>query len=269
MIGSLKASKIYTFLIFLFLYAPIIVLVFFSFNSMDSTSKFGGFSLRWYRVLFENQYTMRSLYNSLIVSTIAAVVSTVMGTVAAIGIFKMKKWLKTSVMNITNIPMLNPDIVTGISMLLLFVFIGRLLGLSEMLGFWTVLIAHVTFNLPYVILSVLPKLRQLDKSLEEAAQDLGCTPVQSFFKAVLPQLTPGILTGMIMAFTLSIDDFVISYFTAGPRFETLPIHIFAMTKKRVTPDINALSTILFTIVLVLLIIINVRQARDEKLSARA
>ena len=175
-----------------------------------------------------------------------------------------RKFVRRTIMSATNIPMMNPDVVTGISLMLLFVFVGKFVGADDVLGFWTMLIAHVTFNLPYVILSVLPKLRQTDPHLSEAARDLGCTPLQSFFKVVFPSIAPGVFTGFIMAFTLSLDDFVISYFTTGPDFQTLPIKIFSMTKRRVTPDIYALSTLIFLSVLVLLILINVAQARSEK-----
>ena len=257
-------SKIYTFLIFLFLYAPIVVMIVFSFNSSNSTGLMAGFSLRWYSDLFNNKNIMQALYNTLILAVVSAVIATVVGTAAAVGIDKWKKsWLKSSVMGVTNIPMMNPEIVTGVSMMLLFVFMGRTIGRQGILGFGTILIAHVTFNLPYVILSVLPKLRQTDPHLAEAAQDLGCTPLRAFFKSVLPSISPGIVTGMIMAFTLSLDDFIISYFTTGPGFQTLPIAIFSMTKKRVKPDMYALSTLIFVSILVLLILTNVAQARGE------
>lgn len=257
-------SKIYTFLIFLFLYAPIVVMIVFSFNSSNSTGLMAGFSFRWYTELFNNKSIMQALYNTVILAVVSATIATVIGTAAAVGIDKWKKnWLKSSVMGITNIPMMNPEIVTGVSMMLLFVFMGRMIGRQGILGFGTILIAHVTFNLPYVILSVLPKLRQTDPHLAEAAQDLGCTPLRAFFKSVLPSISPGIVTGMIMAFTLSLDDFIISYFTSGPGFQTLPIAIFSMTKKRVKPDMYALSTLIFVSILILLILTNVAQARGE------
>jgi spermidine/putrescine transport system permease protein len=257
-------SKVYTFLIFLFLYAPIIVMIVFSFNSSNSTGLLAGFSFKWYSVLVGEKDIMQALYNTLILAISSALISTVIGTAAAVGIDKWKKnWLRSSVMGVTNIPMMNPEIVTGISMMLLFVFMGKLIGKEEILGFETILIAHVTFNLPYVILSVLPKLRQTDSFLAEAAQDLGCTPIKAFFKAVLPAISSGIVTGMIMAFTLSLDDFIISNFTTGPDFQTLPLAIFAMTKKRVKPDMYALSTFIFVSILVLLILTNVAQARGE------
>ncbi|MBQ9106388.1 MAG: ABC transporter permease [Clostridia bacterium] len=258
------ASKIYTALILAFLYLPIAVLIFFSFNEANSTSVFTGFSLQWYRELFADRETLKTLYNTLIIAVLSSAIATVIGTAAAVGIQSLGKWSKKLVMGVTNLPLMNPDIVTGVAMMLLFVFIMGLFGGTEILGFWTILIAHVTFNLPYVILSVNPKLRQLDPHLVEAAQDLGCPGRKAFFKVVLPNIMPGIVTGFIMAFTLSIDDFVISYFVSGPSFQTLPLRIYAMTKRRVEPSINALSTLIFVVVLVLLIIINVRQATDEK-----
>ncbi len=257
-------SKVYMVLVFALMYAPIAVMIFFSFNAGASTSNFEGFSLRWYQALFHNDEVLQSLYNTLILATASAVISTVLGTVAAVGISGMKRWQRKVVNGVTNLPMMNPDIVTGVSMLLLFVFAGRLLGQESVLGFWTLLIAHITFNLPYVILSVQPVLSKVDVHLSEAAQDLGCTPVKAFFKVVLPSITSGIVTGFIMAFTLSIDDFVISVFTAGPTFSTLPLYIYSMTKKPIYPDINALSTLMFGAVLILLILINVREARQEK-----
>ena len=189
-------------------------------------------------------------------------VSTVLGTAAAIGIGGLNKWIKRVVMNFTNLPMVNPEIVTGVSLMLLFVFaVSSLPGLS--LGMWSLILAHITFCLPYVILSVMPKLRQMDPHLYEAAQDLGCSPVRAFFKVVLPEIMPGIVTGMIMAFTLSIDDFVISYFTSGTT-QTLPIYIYSMTRKRISPEINALSTLLFAVILVLLLIVNFRQSKEKR-----
>ena len=259
------ASNIYTALIFIFLYMPIAVLVLFSFNSSSSTGRFGGFSLRWYKELFNDAATMDALKNTLILAILSVAIATIIGTLAAYGIHKMQnKYVKSSINAVTNIPMMNPEIVTGISMMLLFVFCARLIGVTDALGFGTMLVAHVTFNLPYVILSVLPKLRQMDKYLPEAAMDLGCTPVQSFFKVTLPSISTGIVSGLMMSFTLSLDDFVISYFTQGPSFETLPIRIFSMTKKRVTPDMYALSTLIFVAILLLLVLLNVAQIRGEK-----
>ena len=212
---------------------------------------------------------LEALKHTLIIVVLSALISTVMGTAASVGILALRKRIsRSAVMSITNIPMMNPEIVTGISMMLLFVFAGVMFNKRDVLGFWTILIAHVTFQLPYVILSVLPKLRQTDNRIYEAAQDLGCPPVQAFFKVVFPAILPGIISGAIMAFTLSLDDFIISYFTNGPDFQTLPIHIFSMTKKRVKPDMYALSTLIFVAMLVLLILMNVAQSRSDKKQRR-
>lgn len=258
------ASGIYLALVMLFLYLPIIMLVVLSFNGTNSTSVIQGFSTKWYVELFKDSATITALTNTLILAVTSAITATVIGTLAAVGIDKMKKGVvKSSVMTVTNIPMMNPEIVTGVSMMLLFVFIGSILGASGVLGFWTLFIAHVTFSLPYVILNVLPKLRQTDANLSQAAQDLGCPPIKAFIKVVLPSILPGVIAGLIMAFTLSFDDFIISYFVSGPKFQTLPIRIFSMTKKRVTPDMYALSTIMFIVILVLLVLVNVLQAQGD------
>ena len=254
------ASGIYLALVMLFLYLPIIMLIVLSFNGTNSTSVIQGFSTKWYVELFKDSATINALTNTLILAVTSAITATVIGTLAAVGIDKMKKGVvKSSVMTVTNIPMMNPEIVTGVSMMLLFVFIGSILGASGVLGFWTLFIAHVTFSLPYVILNVLPKLRQTDANLSQAAQDLGCPPIKAFIKVVLPSILPGVIAGLIMAFTLSFDDFIIS----GPKFQTLPIRIFSMTKKRVTPDMYALSTIMFIVILVLLVLVNVLQAQGD------
>ena len=260
-------TRLYTFLIFLFLYAPILVLMVFSFNDTETSSRtvWSGFSLRWYQKLFEDRLILEALRNTLIIAVIAAAAATVLGTVAAVGINSMKKLPRRVMMNITNFPMVNPEIVTGVSLMLRFVFAVGLFG-GRSLGMASLIAAHITFCLPYVILSVLPKLRQMNPNLYEAAQDLGCPPVRAFFKVVLPEIAPGIVTGMIMAFTLSIDDFVISYFTSGTT-QTLPIYIYSMTRKRVSPEINALSTVLFAVVMVLLIVVNVRQSKDKGVPA--
>ena len=258
------ASGIYLALVMLFLYLPIIMLIVLSFNGTNSTSVIQGFSTKWYVELFKDRATINALTNTLILAVTSAITATVIGTLAAVGIDKMKKGVvKSSVMTVTNIPMMNPEIVTGVSMMLLFVFIGSILGASGVLGFWTLFIAHVTFSLPYVILNVLPKLRQTDANLSQAAQDLGCPPIKAFIKVVLPSILPGVIAGLIMAFTLSFDDFIISYFVSGPKFQTLPIRIFSMTKKRVTPDMYALSTIMFIVILVLLVLVNVLQAQGD------
>lgn len=258
-------SKLYIALVFIFLYAPMVVMTVFSFNGSESTYILDGFSLQWYSHLFRDSMTMNALKNTVVLAVISSVISTLLGSAAAVGIYNMKnKFLKSSVMTATNIPMMNPEIVTGISMMLLFVFAGALMNRANVLGFATILIAHITFQLPYVILSVLPKLRQSDPRVFEAAQDLGCHPVKAFFKVVLPQIRSGIVSGAIMAFTLSLDDFIISYFTNGPDFQTLPIHIFSMTKKRVKPDMYALSTLIFVVILILLILMNVAQSNSDK-----
>ena len=256
-------SRVYMTLIFVFLYAPILLLVVFSFNGTDTKSRtvWSGFSLRWYEMLFQDRMLLEALRNTLIIAVCAAVGATILGTVAALGIHSMKSWRKKLVMNITNLPMLNPEIVTGVSLMLLMVFVANLFGVT--LGIVSIILAHITFCLPYVILSVLPKLGQMDPHLFEAAQDLGCTPVRSFFKVVLPEIMSGVITGMVMAFTLSLDDFIISYFCSGTT-QTLPVFIYSMTKKRVSPEINALSTLLFAVILILLLIINIRQGRMGK-----
>jgi len=258
-------GKIFNFCVYVLLYAPLLIMMFFSFNESKSTSVFTGFSLKWYIELFSKRDIMEALRNTLILAVLSALIATVLGTVAAVGLYKMRnKYLYTTMNTVTNLPMMNPDIVTGVSLMLLFVFAGKLLGFQEYLNFFTLLISHVTFNLPYVILNVLPKLRQTDQHLYEAALDLGCTPVRSFFKVILPAIFPGILSGALMAFTLSLDDFVISYYTTGADFQTLPLKIFAMTKKTVKPDMYALSTLMFFAILILLIIINVIQDRAER-----
>ena len=258
-------SRLYVAFIMMLLYAPIVVMIVFSFNASASTSVMTGFSLKWYESLMHDSATINALKNTLILAVSSSIIATIMGTAAAVGLNVYKnRFIKKTVMGVTNIPMMNPEIVTGISMMLLFVFCARLIGVTDALGFGTMLVAHVTFNLPYVILSVLPKLRQMDKYLPEAAMDLGCTPIQSFFKVTLPSISTGIVSGLMMSFTLSLDDFVISYFTQGPSFETLPIRIFSMTKKRVTPDMYALSTLIFVVILLLLVLLNVAQVRGEK-----
>ena len=258
------ASNLYIGLIMFFLYAPMLVMIVLSFNGTASTSVMEGFSLKWYQQLLGDNVPLTALSNTLLLAVSSSLISVVLGTMAAVGIHTMKKkWVKNAVLTVTNIPMMNPEIVTGVSMMLLFVFVGSFVSSKDALGFPTLLIAHITFNLPYVILSVLPKLRQTDKHLSEAAQDLGCTPVSAFFKVVLPNISSGIITGLIMAFTLSLDDFIISYFVTGPKFQTLPIVIFSMTKKKVKPDMYALSTLIFVTVLALLILMNVMQARAE------
>lgn len=257
-------SKIYSGIVFAILFAPILVLLVFSFNETKSLSVFSGFSTKWYSELRNDANTLEAVRNTLILAASATAVSTVMGTAAAVGINKLRsKWYRAAMNMVTDIPMTNPDIITGISLMLMFVFVGRLFGASASLSFWTMLIAHVTFCTPYVILQVLPKLQQMDSSLREAAMDLGCTPLRAFLKVEIPEILPGIITGAIMAFTLSLDDFVISYFTSGNGFETLPIRIYGMTKKTVNPKMYALATIIFFVTLTLLLISNFVDSSDK------
>lgn len=260
-----RAAKIYTALIFIFLFAPIAILLVFSFNEAKSLSVFSSFSFKWYLELFRDSETLGALKNTLILAVSASVISTIMGTAAAVGINKLRsRYLRAALDTVTNIPMMNPDIITGISLMFMFVFVGSLFGMSTSLSFWTMLIAHITFCLPYVILQVLPKLQQMDRSLPEAAMDLGCTPMRAFLRVEIPEILPGIITGMIMAFTLSLDDFVISYFTQGNGFQTLPIRIYNMTKKTVTPKMYALATIIFFVILALLLLTNLVDDEDRK-----
>lgn len=259
-------SRIYLCLIFGILYIPILTLIFFSFNAENSTAVFTGFSLMWYRELFSSPDTFVALRNTLILALSSSVLATIIGTAAAEGIYRMRnKIVKSAVKSVTNIPMMNPDIVTGMSMMLFFVAVAGIIGISyDSIGFVAMLIAHTTFSLPYVILSVLPRVTDLGKTYSEAAMDLGCTPLQSFFKVELPNLMPGVLSGFIMAFTLSLDDFVISYFVGSSTFQTLPLLIYSMTKKKVTPDMYALSTLVIVAVFALLIFSNVRAAKEAK-----
>lgn len=265
-VSNMKLSaKIYSAIIFGFLFAPIVVLLIFSFNESKSLSVFSGFSWKWYEELLRDRNTLESVKNTLVLAASATVISTVMGTLAAVGINKLRsKWYRAAMNTVTDIPMTNPDIITGISLMLMFVFVGRLFGASTSLNFFTMLIAHVAFCTPYVILQVLPKLQQMDKAFPEAAMDLGCTPMRAFLKVELPEIMPGIITGAIMAFTLSLDDFVISYFTSGNGFETLPIRIYGMTKKTVTPKMYALATIIFFVTMALLLISNFIDNEDRK-----
>ncbi len=254
-------SKIYNGIIFTFLYAPIAVLIIYSFNDSKNRVKWGGFTLDWYKELFNNDLIMEALWLTLQIAVLAAIISTVIGTLAAMGIYSMNGRLRNVMMGINNIPMVNPEIVTGISMMLMFVAIYRATGLLRP-GFLTLLLAHITFCIPYVVLQVMPKLRQMNKHMYEAALDLGCRPVQAFFKVVLPEIMPGVITGALMAFTMSLDDFVISYFNSGASAQNLSVTIYSMTKKPITPEINALSTLMFGTVLFLLLVVNIRQVRD-------
>jgi len=248
-------QKSYLFLIFAFLYAPIAVLIVFSFNDSKSTSNWSGFSLRWYAELFQDDKILSALYYTLAIALISSLISTVMGTFAAFGLSQMRGRFKGLILGVNNLPILNPDIVTGIALMSLFVFTGT------RLGFMTMLMAHITFSTPYVILSVLPKFKQLSSEMLDAALDLGATPWYAFRKVILPEIMPGIITGFLMAFTLSIDDFVISFFTTGGGVSNLSIEIYSMARRGIKPEINALSTLMFVTVLLLLFVIN---RRSEK-----
>ena len=257
-----KLGKIYLALVLFFLYVPIFVLIVFSFNESKSRIVFSGFTLDWYRKLFQNDIIISSLVNTIIIAVLASIISTVLGTLEAIGINGMRKVPKAVVMNITNMPIINPEIVTGVSLMLLFVFFAARMNLE--FGFVTLLIAHITFDVPYVILNIMPKFRQMDPHLYEAAQDLGCNPFSAFIKVVLPEIMPGVVSGFLMAFTYSLDDFVISYFTSGSSSQTLPVTIYSMTRRKVSPEINALSTIIFGVVVIILIVKNVIELRQMK-----
>lgn len=257
-----KLGKLYLGLVLFFLYIPIFVLIVFSFNETKSRSVFSGFTLDWYIRLFNNRIIISSLINTIIIACVSSIISTVLGTLAAIGINNMKKVPKRVIMGITNMPIINPEIVTGVSLMLLFVFFAARMNLE--FGFVTLLIAHITFNVPYVILNVMPKFNQMDPHIYEAAQDLGCSPVKAFRKVVLPEIMPGVISGFLMSFTYSLDDFVISYFTSGSTSQTLPITIYSMTRRKVSPEINALSTLIFISVVIILIVKNIIEKKALK-----
>ena len=260
-----KTNRFLTILMFIFLYIPMIVLVVASFNTGKDITNFEGFTLNRYVELFQDEHLLNLLRNSIVVSVLSTFVATTFGTVAAIGIHNLKPRMRKVVMSLTNIPMTNPDIVTGVSLSLLFVFVGsKMLGQRDALTFWTLLMAHITFNLPYVILNVMPKLQQMDVSLQDAAMDLGCTPLQAFFKVTIHEIMPGIIAGAIMAFTMSLDDFVISYFVSGLDFVTLPVEIYSYTKKPIQPKIYAMFTLLFGLIFVLMLTMNLIQIRADR-----
>ena len=251
-------QNFYLAIIFVFLYAPILVLMLFSFNDSKSRILWHGFTTHWYAELFQDGDLLHSLYVTLLVAIISAAAATIIGTIAALGIQSMGRRTRGAYLAVNSIPMSSSDTIMGVTFMLLFAAIG----LDK--GYLTLILAHVTFCTPYVILNVMPKLRQLDTNAYEAALDLGATPQQALFKVILPEIMPGIVTGAIMAFTMSVDDFVVSYFTAGTTSQPLSVVIYSMTRHRMSPKINAVSTLLFLFVLVLLIAINVRQVRDEK-----
>ena len=270
------ASRIYICLIFGLLYIPLVTVILFSFNATQSTAEFSGFSLYWYAELFKSEEAWIALRNTLILAISSSLIATVIGTAAAEGIYKMRsKVCKTAITSVTNIPMMNPDIVTGMSMMLFFAAVMATFKIADYnkIGFLAMLISHTTFCLPYVILSVLPRINELGNSLSDAALDLGCTPMQAFFKVKLPNIMPGVVSGMVMAFTMSLDDFVISYFVGPTNFQTLPLLIYSMTKKTVKPDMYALSTIIIISVFILLVISNMKSAKrispyDKKKGAK-
>lgn len=256
MIKFLK--KFYIVLIFIFLYAPILTLIVLSFNSSKTRAKWGGFTLKWYSQLFKNDQIMSALYTTIIIAVLSSVIATVLGTMASIAINSMNRNMRSIYLGVTNIPMLNADIVTGISLMLLFIF-------SKIsLGFGTILLSHISFNIPYVILSVMPKLKQTSQSTYEAALDLGASPLNAFFKVVFPDIVPGVLSGFLLAFTMSLDDFIITHFTKGPGIDTLSTKIYTEVKKGIKPEMYSLSTLMFVSVLVLLIIVNYLPSKGSK-----
>ena len=247
----------YIFLVFALLYAPIAVLIIFSFNESGSLSEFSGFSLVWYEELFNDEAALTALKNSLILAVLSSLIATVIGTFAALGLRHMRsRFVKGAIKSVTNIPMMNPDIVTGVSMMLLFVAVATMIKANNFMGFGTMLIAHTTFNLPYVILSVMPRFNQLDKSLSEAAQDLGCTPARAFFSVELPEIIPGIVSGLMLGFTMSLDDFVISHFVSSPNFQTLPLYVYNQTVHNVKFSMYALCAIIVAAILIVLLAVN-------------
>lgn len=250
-------GKIYLFFIFVFLYGPIVTLMVLSFNESKFRGKWGGFSLKWYESLFSSREIMEALWTTLLLAFVSALAATILGTVAAFAMNRMKRLPRMILMTVTNIPMLNADIVTGISLMLLFI------ALNYKMGFSSVLFAHITFNLPYVVLSVLPKLKQMNKSVYEAALDLGASKQYAFLKVIFPDILPGILTGFLLSFTMSLDDFVITHFTKGVGIDTLSTKIYAEVRKGIKPEIYALSTIMFVVVFVMLILVNRRTDRRQ------
>lgn len=255
------ASKIYISLVMLFLYLPIFVLIIFSFNE-GKTTVWKGFSLKWYEQLFRDDNIINALGNSLIIAVLASVFATILGTAAAIGINNFKGKKRLMIQSVSNIPIISPDIVMGVSLMLLFTFLGVLFNFE--MGFVTVLIAHICFCVPFVVLNVMPRIRKMDQSIYDAALDLGCNQWQAFYKVVIHELMPGIFSGLLMSFTCSLDDFIITYFTRGAKFQNLSIEIYSMTHRRISPKINALSALLFLAVLIVMILINIRDKHEEK-----
>ena len=258
------ASKIYTTLVMLFLYLPIFVLIIFSFNE-GKTTVWKGFSLKWYEELFRDDNIINALGNSLLIAVLASLFATILGTAAAIGINNFKGKRRLVIQSVSNIPIISPDIVMGVSLMLLFTFLGVLFNFE--MGFFTVLIAHICFCVPFVVLNVMPRIRKMDQSIYDAALDLGCNQWQAFYKVVIHELMPGIFSGLLMSFTYSLDDFIITYFTRGAKFQNLSIEIYSMTHRRISPKINALSALLFLAVLIIMILINIRERHEEKIKS--
>ncbi len=258
-------SKIYIVVLMIFMYAPIAVLIFYSFNDSKSTV-WKGFTLKWYEQLFQDSSIMSSLWNTLIIAVLASILATILGTAAAVGISNFKGKKRVVIQNISNIPIISPDIVMGVSLMLLFTFLGVMFNFE--MGFVTVLISHICFCVPFVVLNVLPRIKRMDKSVYDAALDLGCNEFQAFFKVIIHELMPGIVSGLLMSFTYSLDDFIITYFTRGAKFQNLSIEIYSMTHRRISPKINALSALLFLAIFIIMILINVRDRREEKAKAK-
>lgn len=270
-------AKTYIGFIMAFFYVPIVVMIVYSFNESKSRSFFTGFTLDWYKRLLTNELIIHSLINTLIIAAVSSVIATIIGTAAAIGLSNMNKWVKSVMLNFTYLPIINPEIVTGVSLMLLFVSaqagiaaVNSVTGMNidMQFGYLTLILAHITFCIPYVILNVMPKLRQMDRSTYEAALDLGCNEWQAFYKVVMPDIMPGVVAGFLTSITMSLDDFIISYFVSGPKSQTLPITIFSMTRRKVSPEVNAISTIIFVVVLVVLLIVNITDVRRENLARK-
>ena len=260
-------QRIYLIFIFILLYAPILTLIILSFNASKTRAKWGGWTLKWYVSMFQNSAIMDALRNTLVIALLSALIATLLGLTAALSLNSMKRRSRTVIMGIINIPMLNAEIVTGISLMLVFIAVGNFMtrfGYTIQFGFWTVLTGHITFNLPYTVLSIMPKLKQVNMSTYEAAQDLGASPVRAFFTVILPDIMPGVLSGFLLAFTLSLDDFVITHFVKGPGFETLSTKIYTEVRKGIKPEMYALSTLLFVSVLVLLLLNNMKPKEKKQ-----
>ncbi|MBR3243757.1 MAG: ABC transporter permease [Parasporobacterium sp.] len=259
-----KTCRVITVIIFIFLYVPIFLLALASFNSGNDIAVFKEFTFSRYAELFRDSSLLELVRNSFIIAITSTIVATILGTMAAVGLTRLGKRMRSLILSVTNLPMMNPDIVTGVSLALMFAFAGTLLRLNSVMGFWTLLIAHVTFNLPFVILNVLPRMHQMDPNLTDAAMDLGCTPVQAFFKVTIHDILPGIISGALMSFTMSLDDFVISYFVTGFGFITLPVEIYNYTKKPIHPKVYALFTLMFLVILILMIVMNLIQSKNDR-----